>query len=118
MLNVCVICARLRVSRLPLFCPIACMRRIGEPITPKFRPGKPIPRWFKWRKETYELCRLIESWTKESTWWRHTGPKRRVYYRVEVRGPHPTDVWSRFTCIIMHQTYGESETWQMASVDD
>ena len=85
---------------------------------PKFRPGKPIPRWFKCREETYELCRLIESWTKESTWWRHTGPDRRVYYRVEVRGPHPTDVWSRFTCTIVYQTYGESETWRMASVDD
>ena len=44
------------------------MRRIGEPIMPKFRPGKPIPRWFKWREETYELCRLIETWTKESAW--------------------------------------------------
>lgn len=85
---------------------------------PKFRPGKPIPRWFKCREETYELCRLIESWTKESTWWRHTGPDRRVYYRVEVRGPHPTDVWSRFTCTIVYQTYGESETWLMATVDD
>ena len=94
------------------------MRRMGEPIMPKFRPGKPIPRWFKWREETYELCRLIESWTKESTWWRNTGPDRRVYYRVEVRGPHPTDVWSRFTCTILCQTYGESETWRMATVDD
>lgn len=94
------------------------MRRVQEPITPKFRPGKPIPRWFKWREETYELCRLIETWTRESNWCRHTGPDRRVFYRVEVRGPHPTDVWTRFICTIRHRAYGETSTWTMVSVDD
>jgi hypothetical protein len=94
------------------------MRRVSEPITPKFRPGKEIPRWFRWRNETYELCRLIETWTKASEWWRHTGPERRVFYRVEVRGAHPTDVWRQFTCTIRHRTHGERSNWQMVSVDD
>ena len=118
MLNVCVSCAKLSVSRLPLFCPTACMRRMREPITPTFRPGKPIPWWFRWREETHELCGLIETWTKQSEWWRHTGPKRQVYDRVEVRRPHPTDVWSRFACTIVCQTYGDSKTWRMVSIDD
>ena len=64
------------------------MRRIRDSITPTFRLGKPIPRWFRWQEETDELCRLIETWSHESEWWRHTGPKRWVFNRVEVRRPH------------------------------
>lgn len=81
---------------------VRIMRRISEPVTSKVRPGKEIRGGFRWRNETYGLCRLIETWTKASEWWRHTGPERRVFYRMEDRGVHPTDVWRRFTCTIRH----------------
>ena len=94
------------------------MRRVQEPITPKFRPGKHIPRWFEWRSTRYEVVRLIETWVKQSEWWRHTGPDRREFYRVEVKGRHPEMVWSRFSCVLMHRTYGNVNAWMVAQVDD
>lgn len=38
--------------------------------------------------------------------------------RVEVKGPHPEMVWSRFTCVLMHRTYGDVDAWLVAGMDD
>lgn len=94
------------------------MRNAQEPIEPKFRPGKHIPRWFKWRRKTCEVIKRVESWVKETDWWNPKGPECRQYYRVVVRGQYPTNVWSRFTCTLCKRVQAEEERWLLASVDD
>jgi len=62
--------------------------------------------------------KLVESWFIETSWWNPMGTKQRKYDRVIVRGQHPTDVWSRFTCTLCNRVRAGEERWLLASVDD
>jgi len=91
------------------------MRRVEVPIEVAFRTGQKWPYLFRVEDQSFEVRKLLETWVKESRWWRpNKGSERRVYYRV-VADPGKA---SGIICVLCHAESSDLPTWSLQKIED
>lgn len=90
------------------------MRRVEVPIEVAFRKGQKWPYVFRTSEESFEVAKLLETWVKESKWWRPSGSERRVYYRVVADpGKAPNMI-----CVLCRAENSDLPTWSLRRLED
>lgn len=90
------------------------MRRVEVPIEVAFRKEQKWPYLFRTSGMSYEVRQLLETWVRESKWWRPEGSERRVYYRVVADpGKEPNVI-----CVLCRARNSTLPTWSLRTIED
>lgn len=89
------------------------MRRLEVPIEVAFREGQEWPYLFRLNGQSFEVLKRLETWVRESRWWKPGGSERRVYHRVVARGGGGGVI-----CVLCEATGSDRSTWSLHKIEN